>query len=150
MTTPTSAPSITASTSSGSIARFIAPTARILLGLVFFVFGLDGFFHFVPQPAAPPNEGAMSFGLALLKTGYMFPLIKGTETAVGALLLANRLVPLALVLIAPVIVNIFAFHAFLEPSGIVIAVAIVALEVTLAWVHREAFRPLFVARSHAR
>jgi hypothetical protein len=61
---------------------------------------------------------------------------------VGALLLANRFVPLALVLIAPVIVNIFAFHAFLAPSGLVVASALVALELTLAWVNRSAYRSL--------
>ncbi|HEX2688640.1 MAG TPA: hypothetical protein VHN14_18590 [Kofleriaceae bacterium] len=117
------------------------------MGLVFFVFGLDGFLHFMPQPTEPPSEGAMSFAFALIKTGYLFPLIKGTEVVVGALLLANRLVPLALVLIAPVVVNIFAFHAFLAPSGIVVASAIVVFEVCLAWVHRSAYRPLFAVRS---
>ena len=130
-----------------SITRYLAPCARVLMGLVFFVFGLDGFLHFFPQPTEPPSEGALSFGMALMKSGYMFPLIKGTEVIVGALLLANRFVPLALVLIAPVVVNIFAFHAFLEPSGIVIAGAIVALEIYLAWVYRNAYRPLLAFRA---
>jgi hypothetical protein len=117
------------------------------MGLVFFVFGLDGFLHFVPQPTKLPSEGALSFGMALMKSGYMFPLIKGTEVTVGALLLANRFVPLALVLIAPVVVNIFAFHVFLESSGIVIASAIVVLELYLAWVYRNAYRPLLAFRA---
>ena len=134
-------------TSPRSIMRYLAPCARVLMGLVFFVFGLDGFLHFVPQPTELPSEGALSFGMALMKSGYMFPLIKGTEVTVGALLLANRFVPLALVLIAPVVVNIFAFHAFLEPSGIVIASVIVALEIYLAWVYRNAYRPLLAFRT---
>jgi len=117
------------------------------MGLVFFVFGLDAFLHFVPPPTEPPSEGALSFGMALMKSGYMFPLIKGTEVTVGALLLANRFVPLALVLIAPVVVNIFAFYAFLEPSGIVIASAIVALELYLAWVYRKAYRSMLTFRA---
>ena len=129
-----------------SIARHAVTAARVLLGLVFFVSGLDGFLHFLPQPTQPPSEGAMAFAVALIKSGYMFPLIKGTEVLVGALLLSNRFVPLALALIAPVIVNIVAFHAFLEPSGLTIAVAVAALEVYLAWSYRAAFRPMLAAR----
>ena len=147
MSIQTLATTVTTSVPARSITRYTAPAARVLLGLVFFVCGLDGFLHFLPQPTEPPPEGAMTFAIALLKSGYMFPLIKGTEVAVGALLLANRFVPLALVILAPVIVNIFAFHAFLAPSGVVIASALVVLEVYLAWVHRSAYRPLFV--SHA-
>ena len=133
-----------------SIARHAVTTARVLLGLVFFVCGLDGFLHFLPQPTEPPGEGAMAFAVALLRSGYMFPLIKGTEVAAGALLLANRFVPLALVVIAPVIVNIFAFHAFLAPSGLALAGALVALEIALAWAHRSAYRPLLAARALPR
>lgn len=120
---------------------------RVLMGLVFFVFGLNGFLNFLPQPTGPMPEGAMAFGFALMKTGYMFPLIKGTEVLVGLLLLANRFVPLAIVLIAPVIVNIFAFHAFLEPSGLILAAVLVAIELYLAWSHRNAYRPLLSARA---
>jgi uncharacterized membrane protein YphA (DoxX/SURF4 family) len=130
-----------------AIARHATTTARVLLGLVFFTFGLDGFLHFVPQPdpsTLPP--GVVAFSGALMGTGYMFPLIKGTEVTVGALLLANRFVPLALVLLAPVIVNIVLFHAFLAPSGIGLAVVLVALQLCLAWVHRGAYRPLLKAR----
>jgi hypothetical protein len=144
MTTLTSSPAATASTTA-SITRYLAPCARVLLGLTFFVFGLDGFLHFVPQPTEPPSEPALSFAMGLMKSGYMFPLIKGTEVAVGAFLLANRFVALALVIIAPVIVNIFAFHAFLAPSGLPIAGALVVLASYLAWVHRGAYRPLFIA-----
>ena len=146
MSTQTFTPAVTVSTP-GSITRHATPVARILLGLVFFVFGLDGFLHFIPQPTEPPSEPALSFAMGLVKSGYMFPLIKGTEVAVDALLLSNRYVAFALVLIAPVIVNIFAFHAFLAPSGVAIAAGLVVLEVYLAWVHRAAYRPLFAARA---
>jgi uncharacterized membrane protein YphA (DoxX/SURF4 family) len=146
MTTQTFTSAVTLS-APRSITRYTTPIARILLGLVFFVFGLDGFFHFVPQPTEPLSEPAMSFAMGLLKSGYMFPLIKGTEVAVGALLLSNRFVALALVVIAPVIINIFAFHAFLAPSGVVIASALVVLAAYLAWVHRSAYRPLFASRA---
>jgi uncharacterized membrane protein YphA (DoxX/SURF4 family) len=118
--------------------------ARIVLGLVFFVFGLNGFLHFLPQPpmSGPPAE---FFG-ALFATGYMLPLIKGTEVVAGVLLLAGRYVPLALTLLAPVIVNILGFHLFLAPSGIGLPLVVLALEVVLAWSYRSAFRPLLRAR----
>lgn len=129
------------------LARYATHAARVLLGLVFFVFGLDGFLHFFPQPDAPVPEGAMAFAAALLKTGYMFPLIKGTEVLGGLLLLANRFVPLALVLLAPVIVNIVAFHTLLAPSGAPIALVILALELGLAWAYRRAYQPLLASRA---
>jgi hypothetical protein len=129
------------------IARHVPTAARILMGLVFFVFGLDGFLHFIPVPSTPPPEGAMAFGGALMQTGYMLPLIKGTEVLVGALLLSNRLVPLALALIAPVVVNILAFALFLAPSGLPIPLAIVALEIYLAWSYRKAYRPMLALRA---
>ncbi|MCB9539427.1 MAG: DoxX family protein [Myxococcales bacterium] len=112
--------------------------ARILLGLVFFVFGLNGFLGFMPQPPQPPEAGA--FLGALAATGYMFPLIKGTEVLAGALLLGNAFVPLALLLLAPVVVNIAAFHLLLAPGGAAMAVALVALLGFLAWRYRGAWR----------
>jgi uncharacterized membrane protein YphA (DoxX/SURF4 family) len=131
-----------------AVVRHATIAARVLLGLVFFAFGLDGFLHFVPQPdpsTLPP--GSVAFAGALMGTGYMFQLIKGTEVIVGALLLANRFVALALVLLAPVIVNIFLFHAFLASSGIGMAIVLVALQLFLAWTHRRAYRPLLAART---
>ena len=89
----------------------------------------------------------MAFGAALMKTGYMFPLIKGTEVLVGALLLANRYVALALVLIAPVIVNIVAFHAFLAPAGLGMALFVLGLELYLAYSQRAVYAPLWRARA---
>jgi hypothetical protein len=149
MTTQTITPAVTISNPVASITRYITPCVRTLMGLVFFVCGLDGFLHFIPQPTEPPSEPALSFAIGLMKSGYMFPLIKGTEVAVGALLLTNRFVALALVVIAPIIVNIFAFHAFLAPSGVVLATALVAFELYLAWAHRSAYRPLFTVRTPA-
>jgi len=81
-------------------------------------------------------EGALAFAGALAQTGYMFTLVKATEVLVGALLLANRFVPLALALIAPVLVNIVLFHAVLAPSGIGAGLVFLALELYLAWSYR--------------
>ncbi|MDB5216003.1 MAG: hypothetical protein JWO86_3930 [Myxococcaceae bacterium] len=111
--------------------------ARVLLGLIFLVFGLNGFFHFLPQP--PMSGPPAAFAGALFASGYMFPLLKGTEVIAGVLLLSGRLVPLALTVLAPVVVNIVAFHLFLAPSGLALPILIVALGVFLAWSYRSSF-----------
>jgi uncharacterized membrane protein YphA (DoxX/SURF4 family) len=132
---------------SKSYARYLPTVARVLMGLMFLAFGLNGFLHFIPEPKTPMPEGAMGFAGALMKTGYMFPMIMGTQLLVGVLLLLNRFVPLALALIAPVIVNIIAFHIFLAPSGIGPGAVILALELYLAWAYRSSFRPMLAARA---
>ncbi|MCA9648312.1 MAG: DoxX family protein [Myxococcales bacterium] len=119
--------------------------ARTLLGLVVFVFGLNGFLGFIPQP--PLSEDAGAFMGALAATGYMFPLIKGTEVVAGLLLLSGRFVPLALVLLAPVLVNITLFHVVLAPVNMGLVVVLLALELYLAWGYRDAFRG--VLQAHA-
>jgi uncharacterized membrane protein YphA (DoxX/SURF4 family) len=127
-----------------SILRYLPHVARVLMGLIFFVFGLNGFLSFLP---APPLEGpAGAFAGALAATKYMFPLIKGTEVVVGALLLSNRFVPLALALIAPVAVNIAAFHTFLTPPN-PMAYLILAANAYLAFAHRDAFRGMLGAKN---
>jgi putative oxidoreductase len=127
-----------------SISRKLPTIARVILGVVFFVFGLNGFFHFLPQPPAP--ERAMAFAGALAATGYFFPLLKATEVFAGALLLTGALVPFALTLLAPIIVNIVAFHAFLAPGNYAVVGLVLATEIYLAYVNRAAFAPLFARR----
>jgi len=117
--------------------RHLPTVARVLLGLLFFVFGLNGFLNFMPTPPVPAPAGEFLGGLAA--SGYMFPLIKGTEVAAGALLLAGRFVPLALVLLAPVIVNIVLFHLVLAPGGYGMLAVILGLELFLAWSYRGSF-----------
>jgi uncharacterized membrane protein YphA (DoxX/SURF4 family) len=130
------------------VARRRAPTvARFALGAIFFVFGLNGFLNFIPPPSGPMPAGAMAFGAALMQTGYMFPLIKGTEVIAGTLLLANRFVPLALTLLAPVVVNIVAFHALLAPAQIGMAVAVLLIELYLAWSYRAVYAPMLARRA---
>ena len=130
-----------------SLSRYLVTAVRILMGLAFVVFGLNGFLHFIPEPKAGIPERAMEFSGALMKTGYMFPMIMGTQLLVGGLLLLNRFVPLALALLAPVVVNIVAFHLFLAPSGLVIAFVVLILELYLAWAYRKAFCPMLAART---
>jgi uncharacterized membrane protein YphA (DoxX/SURF4 family) len=137
----------TSTTKKKSLTRFVPVAARVLLGLVFFVFGLDYFLHFMPAPKGPFPAGAMALGGAMMQSGYLFELIKGTEVLCGALLLCNVFTPLALVVLAPVVVNIFCFHAFLEPAGIPMAAIIVALTAYLGWAYRDTFRPLLALRA---
>ena len=124
--------------------RFAPTVAPYALGLVMFVFGLNGFLHFLPQP--PPPDRAAAFAGALAATGYMFPLIKGVEVVAGTLLLANRYVPLSLALLAPNVVNILLFHTFLAPAGTGMGVVILAVELYLAWAYRDAYRAMLAAR----
>lgn len=146
-TTTTFSPDAAQSHPPSVAARRATAAGRFLLGLLFVVTGLNGFLNFIPPPTAPIPAGAVAFGTALAGTGYMFPLIKGTELLVGLLLVSNRFVPLALLLLAPVSVNILAFHAFLAPDGVALAVVIVAVHLALAWAYRGAFRPLLAPRT---
>jgi hypothetical protein len=122
-----------------------APFARLVLGLIFFVFGLNGFLQFMPMPPVPEAAGA--FLGALAASGYMFPLIKATEVGAGILLLSNRYVPLALLLLAPVVVNILAFHLVLAPEGLALALVSAGLLGVVAWSQRAAFAGVLQART---
>jgi len=130
-----------------SFARHFPSAARILMGLLFFASGLAGLLNLTPQPSVPLAEGAADFGVALMRTGYMMPLIFGTQFIAGTLLLANRFVPLAVALLAPFVVNSVAFHVFLERFGLPIAVAVLALEVYLAWAYRKAYRAMLALKT---
>ena len=122
--------------------RIATLIARILLGLTFVVFGLNGFLQFIPQPEMP--QAAIAFFGGLAAAGYMLPLLFGTQIVGGVLLLVG-IVPLGLLLLAPVIVNIVGFHLFVSPNGLGLALVVAALELFLAWEHRDAFRPLFAS-----
>jgi uncharacterized membrane protein YphA (DoxX/SURF4 family) len=117
-------------------------SARVLLGGMFLFSGLNGLFHFAPLP--PPPETARQLMDAFQASGYLFTFIKVTEVGVAALLLSNRFVPLALVVLAPVMLNIVAFHAFLEPPKTLgIPLVLMGLQLFLAWTHRAAYAPMF-------
>jgi hypothetical protein len=128
--------------------RRLPTVGRVLLGLPMAGFGLLGLIH--PLPAPPTlAPGALAFLDALKATGYMLPMIALTQLAAGLLLLANRWVPLALALLAPFFVNSVLFHACLERTGLVPALAFLALELGLAWAYRGAFRGMLRARNGA-
>lgn len=118
--------------------------ARIVLGLIFVIFGLNGFLNFIPM--GEPAPVAQGFLGALGRSGYFFPLLKGTEILTGALLLSGLFVPLALVVLAPIVIQIALFHGFLAPEGLPMGLALVALTGFLAYGYREHFRSLMTAR----
>jgi hypothetical protein len=128
--------------------RHLPTAARLLLGLVFFGAGLFGLLTNPPPPTSPPMAaGLVALFNGMVGSGYLFGLIKVTETVAGALLLANRFVPLALTVLAPIVVNIVAVHVLLERSGLPVAAVVLALELYLAWSYRAAYRSMLAART---
>jgi putative oxidoreductase len=117
--------------------------ARILLGLLFLVFGLNGFLHFIPM--APPAGLAGQYMGALFLSHYLVAVFL-LEIIGGALLLANRFVPLALVLLGPVLVNVLLFHALMAPEGLPIALFATVLWGLLFSAVRRAFAGVLVQR----
>ena len=124
--------------------KIAALIARILLGLVFVVFGLNGFLQFIPA-TLPPGMAGQFFGV-LLQSHYVY-FVSFFQLAGGALLLANRYVPLGLTLLGPVIANILAYHLFLDHQGLPLALVVLILWGILAFRHRQYFAGLFVQRT---
>ena len=129
-----------------SFTRFVPAIVRTLMGLGFTAFGVIGLFHLMPQPKTLP-PGVAEFMGGLQASRYFLPLLFATQLLVGILLLFNLFVPLALVLIMPVLVNIILYHIFLDPSGIVPGAILMAFDLYLAWVYRKAYRPLLTMRT---
>lgn len=121
--------------------KYAIHISRILLGLVFAVFGSNGFLHFIEMP---PMEGqAGAFIGAMVSSGYIY-VIAGLEVVGGLLLLiGSRFVPLGLTLLGPVIVNIMLFHIFLAPDGLLMGCVISILALFLLWVYRYKFPAIF-------
>ncbi|MFI6101938.1 hypothetical protein ACIA8G_40850 [Lentzea sp. NPDC051213] len=129
-----------------ALGRYATVVTRLLTGLLFATTGLNGFLMFMPAPdPSTMAKAGVDFSAALYQTGYMLELTSATQLVAGLLLIAGRFVPLALALLAPVVVNIFLFHVFLEPSGMVTALLVVAAEIGLAWAYRDRFRPMLKA-----
>jgi putative oxidoreductase len=119
--------------------------ARYLLGLIFLVFGLNGFLHFIPMP---PPKGALAaqFGGAIFASHY-WVVVFSIQVIGGVLFLVNRYVVLALVLLGPVIVNIFFFHALMAPEGLPLAIVVVVLWLILAVHYKQYLVGIFVQRA---
>ena len=119
--------------------------ARLLLGLIFVVFGLNGFLNFLSTGPMPTGLAGQFIG-ALIASHY-FWVVGALQIVGGALLLVNRYVPLALLLLGPVIVNILSYHVFLHPTGIVMAIIVAVLWGIVFYSHRQYFSGIFVKRT---
>ncbi len=115
--------------------------ARVLLGLVFAIFGSNAFLHFIPTPPSIPGQAGAFLG-ALISSGYIYP-IAILQVVGGLLLLTGRFVPLGLTLLGPVIVNIVLYHIFLDQSGLTVAIVISILALFLLWAYRDRFPAIF-------
>ena len=120
--------------------------ARYLAGVIFLVFGLNGFLNFIPLP--PPGGIAGQFMGALYASHYLW-VIFASQVIAAVLLLVNRYVPLAVAVLAPVIVNILVFHALMAPSGLPLALFVTVLWALIFVDARPAFSGLFQSRSKA-
>jgi putative oxidoreductase len=120
--------------------KIIGLVARVFLGLIFLVFGLNGFLHFLPLPH---EEGLASQFMGALFLSHYLSVIYFLELMGGLLLLVNRLVPLALVVLGPIVVNIFFFHALMAPQGMSLAVGTSLLFLVAVWSNRYYFEPVF-------
>jgi hypothetical protein len=124
-----------------NVMKILATIARYLLALIFIVFGLNGFLHFIPQPP-PPSEMAKEY-FTVMSTSHYLVFVFALQLIAGVLFLFPRTVPLALTFIGPVIVNILLFHALMDPRGIVPGLVVTALWFVVYWQFRAAFFGIF-------
>jgi uncharacterized membrane protein YphA (DoxX/SURF4 family) len=127
--------------------KIASTIARYLAGFIFFVFGLNGFLHFIPLP--PPTGVAAQFMGALYVSHFLW-VIFGFQLVAGLLLLINRYVPLAVAFLAPILVNILTFHITMAPAGLPLAIFTAILWAVVFISVRPAFSGLFQARFEPR
>jgi uncharacterized membrane protein YphA (DoxX/SURF4 family) len=125
--------------------KIVTVIARLLLGLIFVVFGLNGFFNFLSMGPMPSGLAGQFIGALVLS--HYFWVVAALQVAGGVLLLINRFVTLALVLLGPVIVNIILYHVFLNPSGVALAIVGTILWLIVFYGHRQYFSGIFVQRT---
>lgn len=120
--------------------KIVTIIARVLLGLIFVVFGSNIFLHFIPMPP-PKDDLAGKFGMALFLSHYIY-VVGALQVIGGLLLLIGKFVPLGLTLLGPVIVNILLFHILMNPSGIVPGAVAAVLALIVLYGYRSAFAGL--------
>ena len=125
--------------------KILTMIARLLLGLMFVVFGLNGFLNFLSMGPMPSGLAGQFIGALVLS--HYFWVVAALQVAGGVLLLVNRFVPLGLVLLGPVIVNIILYHVFLNPTGIALALAVTILWLIVFYAQRQYFAGIFVQRT---
>ena len=125
--------------------KILTLIARLLLGLIFVVFGLNGFLNFLSMGPVPSGLAGQFIGALVLS--HYFWVVAALQIAGGALLLVNRFVPLGLVLLGPVIVNIILYHVALNRTGIALAIVVAILWLIVFYAHRQYFSGIFVQRT---
>jgi hypothetical protein len=128
----------------GECKMTVVTVFRWLLGLIFLSAALNGWAAILGLGAFLPTSPAAE---AFLGNGYLLVLVKGTELVSALLLLINRFVPLALVVLAPLVVNIFCFHWFVDPGMLPLAVFLLLLWGHLLWSYRQYSLPLVTAKA---
>jgi putative oxidoreductase len=128
--------------------RIVILIARLLLGLIFVVFGLNGFLNFLSMGPMPAGLAGQFIGALFLS--HYFWVVAALQIVGGVLLLLNRFVPLALVLLGPIIVNILLYHLFLNPAGIALAIVVTILWFIVFYGHRQHFSGIFVPTASTR
>ncbi|MFL6313929.1 MAG: hypothetical protein ACJ71W_17675 [Terriglobales bacterium] len=125
--------------------RITALIARILLGLIFFVFGLNGFLHFIPMGRMPTGLSGQ-YIMVLMQSHYIY-FVAAVQVVGGALLLIGRYVPLGLTLLGPVIVNILLYHLLMDLKGIPMAIIVTILWAIVFYRNRQYFSGLFAQKT---
>ena len=125
--------------------KIVVLIARLLLALAFVVFGLNGFLNFIPQP--PMRPGLLKDYVTVLSASHFVVVPFALQLICGVLFLVNRFVPLALVLIGPVIVNILMIHALMDPAGIAPGLVVTVCWFILFFHLRSAFAGIFEPRA---
>jgi putative oxidoreductase len=124
--------------------KIAALISRILLGLMFLIFGMNGFLHFIPTPPMPPS--LMKDFATALDAAHFTLVVAGIQVLCAILFLIGRFVPLALTLLGPVLVNILLFHIFLAPASIGPGVFVTILWFIIFYYERDAFAGIFRAK----
>jgi hypothetical protein len=127
--------------------KIASTISRYLLALVFIVFGLNGFLHFLPQKP-PSSELAMQY-VTVMVTSHYLVFVFALQLVAGVLFLFRRTVPLALIVAGPLIVNILLFHALMDPGGIVPGLVVTVLWFVIYWQFRAAFYGIFFTEAQS-
>jgi uncharacterized membrane protein YphA (DoxX/SURF4 family) len=132
---------------SQKIKSFAVVAGRIVLGLIYFIFGLNFFIQFIGMPPLSPGP-AEKFMTGLFMSGYFFPVLKGIEVIAGLALILGLYVPLVLIVLVPVTLNIFLFHVFLTDDSLM-SILMIALQLYLIWMYRDYYKPLLAQKALA-
>jgi putative oxidoreductase len=119
--------------------------ARILLGLIFVVFGINFFYPFLPMTPPKMSPEASAFSGGLWGSGYFFQYMKAIEIVSGLFLLLNRYTAFFLLALLPISLNVFLFHAILVPAGVPVGTAVIVLNLFLCYAYRKYYASVFTA-----